>query len=91
MTASRGRGRGRGKSGGASRAGAAAAAPAFGNTLQPPVYDRDFILASYASGRPLKQQWIDNPKSPLANYVGNSMPIKYVQTSGVIGSKKLFR
>lgn len=61
------------------------------STIQPPLYDQNFIVASYSKGVPIKPQWAENPKSPLANFIGNSMPIKYVATHGTLNGKKMTR
>lgn len=92
------RGRGRGRSAGSSRQPSASRGgpsssklPVAPTIIQPPLYDRTFILNSYSQGAPLKPQWAENPKSPLANYVGSNLPIKYDATHGVLGGQKLVR
>jgi hypothetical protein len=83
-----------GRQGGRGRGGAAkggAPAPRSQGPLQPPMMDRAQIMQMYGKGVMVKEQWVENPKSPLANHVGNSMPIKYEAEAGVINGKKIFR
>ena len=53
--------------------------------------DRAKIMEMYGKGVKVKEQWVENPKSPLANHVGNSMPIKYEAQTGLVSGKKVFR
>lgn len=38
--------------------------------LPGPVHDRQQIMDEHGQGIQIKQQWEDNPKAPLANYLG---------------------
>lgn len=83
MAGQRGRGRGGGAKGGQT--------PRSQAPLQPPLMDRARIMEMYGKGVMVKEQWVENPKSPLANHVGNSMPIKYEAQTGLVNGKKVFR
>ncbi|WWC86426.1 uncharacterized protein L201_001303 [Kwoniella dendrophila CBS 6074] len=64
--------------------------------LTPPLRDRAQIINQYGSGVTLKSQWLDNPKAPLANFLGNGsggahLDQEYRAEEGLIGNKKIFR
>jgi hypothetical protein len=75
---------GKSKSGGGGQGGNAA-------ILDGPLYDKAYIIALHGNGVVIKPQWADNPKSPLANHIGNDRPINYVSQSGILNGKKMFR
>jgi hypothetical protein len=53
--------------------------------------DRNRIVETYGKGIAVKPEWINNPKSPFANHVGNTQPIKYVSQVGSLNGKKVTR
>jgi len=79
----RGRAPGPGKGGQGPRNGLAA--------LEPPMMDRGRIVETYGKNVVIKPEWAENPKSPLANHIGNKMAIKYEAQSGTMNGKKVFR
>jgi small subunit ribosomal protein S24e len=79
----RGRAPGPGKAGQGVRNGQAA--------LEPPMMDRARIIETYGKNVAIKPEWAENPKSPLANHIGNKMAINYQAQSGIINGKKVVR
>lgn len=59
--------------------------------LEPPLMDEAMIIEMYGQNVVIKPEWAENPKSPLANHLGNKMAIKYEARSGNMNGKKLFR
>lgn len=53
--------------------------------------DEAMIIEMYGQNVVIKPEWAENPKSPLANHLGNKMAIKYEARSGNMNGKKLFR
>jgi hypothetical protein len=53
--------------------------------------DRDRVVEKFGQGVVVKKEWAENPKSPLANHIGNSMPIKYECQTGTVGGKRIYR
>jgi len=53
--------------------------------------DRARIIEKYGKNVVIKPEWAENPKSPLANHIGNKMAIKYEAQSGSINGKKVVR
>jgi hypothetical protein len=66
-------------------------APVKSAPLEPPIMDRDRVVEKFGQGVVVKKEWAENPKSPLANHIGNSMPIKYECQTGTVGGKKIYR
>jgi hypothetical protein len=60
-------------------------------TLDPPMMDRARIIEKYGKNVVIKPEWAENPKSPLANHIGNKMAIKYEAQSGTMNGKKIVR
>jgi hypothetical protein len=60
-------------------------------TLDPPMMDRARIIEKYGKNVVIKPEWAENPKSPLANHIGNKMAIKYEAQSGTLNGKKIVR
>jgi hypothetical protein len=81
--------RGRGRAPGPSKSGQGARGGLA--TLEPPMMDRNRIVETYGKGIAVKPEWINNPKSPFANHVGNTQPIKYVSQVGSLNGKKVTR
>lgn len=61
-----------GGSGRGRRGAAANAARAVKATLPEPVHDPDYVYKTYRK-KPLKPQWEENPKSPLANFTNQRL------------------
>ncbi|WWD17693.1 hypothetical protein CI109_102134 [Kwoniella shandongensis] len=62
--------------------------------LAPPLRDQAQIMAQFGHGVTLKPQWSDNPKAPLANFLGGGKggaDTEYKMEEGVVGDKKVFR
>lgn len=63
--------------------------------LSAPLQDSQYIIATYGKGVALKPQWAENPKAPLANYLGagsgGGAPAEFDVQEGMIGNKKVFR
>ncbi|WVW82502.1 hypothetical protein I302_104513 [Kwoniella bestiolae CBS 10118] len=63
--------------------------------LSPPFRDHAQIMDQYGRGVQLKAQWAENPKAPLANYLGNGggaeMSGEYRAEEGMIGNKRVCR
>ncbi|WWC99866.1 hypothetical protein V866_006775 [Kwoniella sp. B9012] len=63
--------------------------------LSPPLRDHNQIIDQYGQKVHLKAQWAENPKAPLANFLGNGggaeMSQEYKAEEGMIGNKRMFR
>lgn len=68
--------------------------------LPGPIHDRQQIMDEYAAGISIKQQWEENPKAPLANYLGGGSGGAtnlgdggkgFQVEEGTIDGKRLFR
>ncbi|WRT64327.1 uncharacterized protein IL334_001259 [Kwoniella shivajii] len=64
--------------------------------LSPPFRDRTQIINEFGHGVELKNpQWAENPKAPLANYLGNGSggaeDQRYKVEEGMIGNKRICR
>ncbi|WWC66226.1 uncharacterized protein I206_100127 [Kwoniella pini CBS 10737] len=64
--------------------------------LPSPLHDHAQITHQYGKSVQLKAQWLDNPKAPLANHLGNGhggadLGSEYRVEEGMIGNKKIFR
>ncbi|WWC58777.1 uncharacterized protein I303_101321 [Kwoniella dejecticola CBS 10117] len=71
-------------------------APTISRQLSPPLHDHAQITSQHGNNVQLKAQWLDNPKAPLANFLGNGtggadLGSEYRAEEGMIGSKKMFR
>lgn len=80
--------------------GGATKRPTATKTLPGPLWSHDQIMASYSGGVALKPQWAENPKSPLANYLGGGAGgatnlgeggKQYDVEEGLVEGKKVFR
>ncbi|WVF70295.1 hypothetical protein IAT40_005084 [Kwoniella sp. CBS 6097] len=64
--------------------------------LAPPLHDSAQILSQYGHGVALKPQWNENPKAPLANFLGNGrggaeMSAAYAAEKGSVGGSQVYR
>ncbi|WVR06049.1 hypothetical protein IAU60_003077 [Kwoniella sp. DSM 27419] len=64
--------------------------------LTPPLRDHAQIMEQYGSDVMLKSQWSENPKAPLANFLGGGrggadLNAEYRTEEGLVGNKKVFR
>ncbi|BEI84358.1 hypothetical protein CcaverHIS002_0409620 [Cutaneotrichosporon cavernicola] len=89
------RGHGRGRANGRNKTQAPPA-----TVLPGPVHDRQQIMGEYGAGISIKQQWEENPKAPLANYLGGGSGGAtnlgdggkgFQVEEGVIDGRKMFR
>jgi len=85
-------GRASSKSGGSTPRSARGGTPSSSRgtkSLEGPLMDKDEILRQYGHIN-IKEQWLDNPKSPLSNHFGGKDP-GYKVVEGVVGGTKVFR
>ncbi|KAK8866102.1 hypothetical protein IAR55_001253 [Kwoniella newhampshirensis] len=64
--------------------------------LAPPLHDQGQIMSQFGNGITLKPQWAENPKAPLANFLGGGrggadMGSEYQTDEGIVAGKKVFR
>ncbi|WVO16893.1 hypothetical protein L204_104579 [Cryptococcus depauperatus] len=76
--------------------GKAGGPPSGKLALSPPLYDLEYISDTFGHGVVLKPQWLENPKSPLANFVqsgrgGMDVNSIYQFTEGVVNGQKVYR
>jgi hypothetical protein len=93
-------GRGRGKAASSNRNGGGGGGPRSSAPLPLPEHNEAYIVQTYGGRTVLKEQWAENPKAPLANYLGGGGGGAtnlgqgggaYQVQEGVIGTKRLFR
>ncbi|WVQ82755.1 hypothetical protein IAT38_004887 [Cryptococcus sp. DSM 104549] len=78
------------------RSGGSGASAAGGKPLSPPLNDAAQIQDQYGNGVKLKSQWAENPKAPLANFLGGGkggadLNSLWKVEEGVVAGKKIFR
>ena len=91
----RGRGGGRFVSRGKGRASADARSTRSAPPLEGPTHDESYIKGKYVAKHlpPVKERWLDNPKSTISNYYfshSGKQPV-YEAKEGMIDSAKMFR
>ncbi|OCF41558.1 nuclear DNA helicase II [Kwoniella heveanensis CBS 569] len=64
--------------------------------LAPPLHDHAYIVSQFGQGVALKPQWNENPKAPLANFLGNGrggaeMSAAYTAEKGSVEGTQVYR